>query len=440
MKPNNKFQTFNFSRPIIPLPIESKNISDTNFVTWGLNNLYPVFLLDIYSKCPTHSAIINQKSTFIMGDGLKLADGSDLDIQINTRDNVKQFVDKLIKDYLIFNAFSVKVIYNGFGEVIQYEHIPVHKLRMNNVKTKFWFCEDWFYRRKFITYDEYNPELNTDTDSKIFYFEGYYPSVNNIYPTPEYDSALVPIQSDISISNFNLTNINDGFSPSTIITFHNGDNLSEDEMQEKLDDIYQNFKGELGRKIIVDFQTQDGKGADVQQLSAGDWDKKYLPLAENNVNNILMAHAVQNPAIFSVQVPGKLGGASTEYETSYQMFKSNYITVKRDEIETALNKLFTNFKGINGKVKFADKPLFPIELKDEVKLSVYTINELRQTAGLSPLADGDRLLSTVAPLEPPKDKPTVAPATPAAPIQQEDDSADDKKKSLAEHFPKRIMN
>ncbi len=412
--------TLDFASTNIPLPIESRNSSDTTYVNWGINNDYPSFLIGLYSQSAIHSAIVNQKTNYIIGDSLKLANKADLDLEINAVDNIKEFTSKVIKDYLLFNSFAVEVIFNVFGEPVEFYHIPMQKIRMNKSKSKFWFCDDWLLTRKYIQYDRYSVKNNQDSTSKIFYYDGYFPSIRNTYTTPDYAGTINSIVTDVAIKNFNLNNIKNHFSPSTIITFFNGANVTEAVKKQIINDIDTKFKGENGGKFIIDFQTKDGKSAEINQLSANDWDKAYIQVTENNLADILIGHQVQNAELFAIQVAGKLGN-SQDLEVSYEIFKSNYITVKRDEIETALNQLFTNFKPINGKVKFADKPLFNTQLKDEVKLKIYTINELRSESGLPALPDGNRLLQDAI--------PQVQIAPKSEPVAQ---AEAEKKKSLTE--------
>jgi len=421
---NQDIKVLDFKFSNIPQPIESRNTSDQTFVSYGLNNSYPAFLLDLFTNSGIHGAIVNQKSNYIIGNGLKINGTDDLDIEVNPSDSLKEFTSKIIKDYLLFNYFAVEVIFNALNQPIEFHHVPSHKVRTNKPKTKFWVCDDWLMTRKYITYDRYSVNGNSDTTSKIFFFDGYFPSLNNKYPVPEYAGSIKSITTDIAIVEFNLNNIQGHFSPSTIITYYNGaGNIMDDKVKEQIaDNIEQNFKGQSGKKFIIEFQSKDGKAAEVKALSANDWDKAYIQVAESNVSNILIGHQVGNPSLFAIQVPGKLGNTQ-ELEVSYQIFKTNYIEVKRQELETAFNHLFTNYEAIGGKVKFSDKPLFNTQLADDIKVRIYTINELRKIEGLDPLTDGDRLLDAVAA---PVPVPTAT-VDPVVEVQQEEDV---KKKSF----------
>ena len=392
-------EAFNFHRQNLPEPYESVVNSDNKYVPFGNReyyNLYPQFLLDLYNDSPIHSAIINSKATYIIGDGLKYSNGSDVDFKVNSSDNIKEFVLKVTKDYLIFNAFAVEVIYNKLGQVIEYHHVPMHQVRMNTSKTMFWVNEDWTSTKNFIKYNVYSPNTK-NFDSKIYYFDGYNPSTNKVYTLPEYNGSLKSIVTDIAIRSFNLNNIKNHFSVSSLITFFTGSNATEDTRKEIIKTIKKTYSGEEGEKIILDFQNPNGKSAEVKSLSSGDWADVYNAVSEKVASDIMIGHSVTNPMLFGVKTEGQLGGA-TELETSYEIFKATYVRVKRDELESALNNLFAINENIKGDIVFGDKPLFNAKLSDVMKEKVLTIDEIRAEAGLPALPEGkgSRLISETA--------------------------------------------
>lgn len=399
MKPLKNVEVLKFEKNNIPKPYESIEKSDDKFVTYGFNNLYPNFLLQLYNDSPIHSSIINAKTTYIIGDGLKFEDGTDLTFQVNPSDTIKEFADKIVKDYLIFNYFAVEVIYNVFAEPIEYHHVPAHKIRMNKSKTKFWFNEDWYMSpRKTIIYDRWKPK-NTDTVSKIFFFDGYFPSVSNVYAQPEYNGSIKSIVTGIEIQKFNLNNIENSFSVSTIISFFEGANLPDEQKQLIIDDIKAAYTGSEGKKFIIDFQSAQGKPAEVKQLAANDWYQAYDLLKQSVNDDIFIGHSVTSPMLLGVKTPGQIGG-NTELETAYEIFKKTYVIVKRDEIESALNQLFTGNNSVTQKISFVDSPLFAAKVSDAVLEQVMTINEIRKQAGLQERPDGDRLLVDSQPKQP----------------------------------------
>jgi len=393
------FSSFAFAKTYIPQPTEDVKADSEVRVRYGDDNLYPDFLLGLYADSPIHSAVINGKATYIIGDGLKGKDGRAIELNVNASDRFEDFVSKCVKDYLIFNAFAVEVCFNNLGQPIEYHWVSVSKLRTNKNKSKFWFKESWSKNgSQEIIYDRYLPNYNQDSKSKIFYFDGYFPSLSSVYPTAEYQASIKSIVTDIAIREFNINNIKNQFSVSSLITFFNGDSVSKEQRSETAKKMKQQFSGEDGGKIMLQWVNEDGKAPEISNLSAGDWDKAYDLIAKKVSDDIFIGHQVTNPMLFGVKTEGQLGGA-TELETAFEIFKNTYILNKRNELESSFNMLFNKSVDMPKALNFVDKPLFHTQISDTTKEKIFTINELRKEAGLSPLPNGDRLLNEPAPTQ-----------------------------------------
>jgi len=66
---NNKYKSIitTFASAEVPLFIEQVN---KNIVFFGVNNLYPYELIDLYNDSSTHNAIINGKVGYTVGNGM----------------------------------------------------------------------------------------------------------------------------------------------------------------------------------------------------------------------------------------------------------------------------------------------------------------------------------------------------------------------------------
>lgn len=387
---DNKKEVLKFDYQI-PLPVEDRFVADDRMMNYGIDNNYPAFLLKLYADSPIHQAIVNSKSTYILGDGLKYSDGKDIAANVNPSDSFNEFINKCVKDFLLFNCFAVEVTYNSFGEPVEYHFVPAQNIRTNRLKNKFWHSIDWKFKRDDIIFDRFTP-TSEDGRSKLFYFDGYFPSNLHTYSLPEYSGCIKSIMTDIAIRTFNLNNIKSHFSVSTLITFFMGGNVDEDVKKQIMKDIKDSYSGENGEKIILDFQSLEGKPAEVKNISPNEWDKAYSAVSTQVQQDILIGHSVTSPLLMGIAQPGSLGN-STELETAFEIFKNTYIRNKRAELTSAFNQLFAKSTIINNTLSFTDKPLFNTQITDTLKEKIYTINELRKDAGLTPLANGDRLLS-----------------------------------------------
>lgn len=381
-----------FAKQNIPAPTEGKVNDDNVLVKYGDDNNYPAFLLECYSNSPIHQAIVNGKATYIYGLGLS-NEGKIIDIEVNPTERINEFINKLIKDLLLFNYFAVEVVFNNLNAPIEYHWVPAQKIRTNKSKTKFWYCDSSDFKRgDKIEYERYIPRHNKDSKSKIYFYDSYFPSMNSVYPQVEYSATIKSIVTDMAIRSFNLNNIKNHFSVSSLITFFNGDQVNAETRNQVQKQIQNTYSGENGGKILLQWQREDGKAPEITNLSAGDWDKAYSLIGENVADDIYRGHQVTSPMLFGVKTQGQLGG-TTELETAYEIFKNNYILSKRAELEFIINNLFSEHDALPKGLKFADKPLFNTQLDDATKTQVMTINELRALNNLPPLVNGDRLLN-----------------------------------------------
>lgn len=415
---------------LIPEPAvpTQRYYNSEQMIKYGVDNLYPDFLLKMYSKSPTHGAIIDNKANYVQGEGLRYVGGGIISQPLNTKEPITLTVDKLLKDFNIFNYFCVEVLYNAAGKAVQYIHVPAHLIRTNMSRSKFWYRDNWAGNiGKLIEFcPAKNYRLNDEdiSTSKLFFFEGYYPSINLCYPAPEYTRGLEAIATDAAISTFNLNNIKNHFSLSTLITFFNGNNVTEDVKKKITKKITDSYSGPEGKKIIVDFQNTNGKGAEVNNIGPNEWDKAYTVTGDKCQSDIFITHQVTSPILMGVKTEGQLGGV-TELELAYEIFKQTYVLNRRVMLEDAFNRLFDGSAIITGAVEFADKPLFSSKVSEQTREKIYTIDELRKLDGKDPLPEGrgNRLLIDPAKTEPltPEAVPMLpnAPAAPATPSRIE---------------------
>lgn len=396
-KVENEFdiETVLFKKIDIPQPTESK-VADNEKVKWGAADNYPDFLLDLYNDSSIHGGYVNNKVSYIIGDGLKIKgkDGDINDIKVNNTDTIYEFVRKLILDFELFKSISVEVQYNAANEPIYYNHSPVQNTRTNRLKDKYWYSQDWKNSKNVIQYERFTP-FATTSESRMFYYDGYAPTKNTVYPIPDYSRAIKSIMTDIAISDFNHNQIKSHFSVSSMINYFTGE-PKPDAKRRMLDSLRDFYSGESGNRIMVSFNNRDGQAPSVTSLTSGDWANAYNELQKNVDAKIDKAHNITSPLLFGNKTEGQLGG-STELEVAYEIFSNTYIRDRRNDLLNALNQLFRGSDIITGELEFIDKPLFAARTSDELKEKILTINELRKEAGMPPIPGGDRLLSEATP-------------------------------------------
>jgi len=390
---NFKMDVVNFARTLTPLPLEVKQgTTDNKPVKWGDDNLYPNFLLQLYNEVPLHNGITKTKVNHILGDGVIVkATGKKADFKLNDVDTLEEIVRKITLDYLIFNFFIIEVQYNAFGDPISYNHLPVYQLRANEPLTQFWFCKDWAKGKNLIDYQRWTRGKSADTRSKIFMYSAYNPSANTTYPMATYNASILQMYTEILIKEFNKNNIEDGFSPNTIIDFFKG--IPTAEQARKLEDKFnENTKGANGKRTLLNWNevpTGGGTGAGIQvhQLGAVDYAAALVEVRNTNIEAILTVHQATSRSLYGIESPGSLGDRNA-IEQAFQTFKNVFVKDARNVIESGLNKLLMD----NGfpEIEFKDQgTFFTPELSDATKEKVMTIDELRAVDSLPILANGE---------------------------------------------------
>jgi len=384
----NELIELDLAKHHFPQPYESRPQDNSVYVKYGTDNLYPHFILNLYLKCPIHASIINTKAAYIIGDGLKVKEtGEAFALKPNAVDSLYEFLDKIVKDFLIHNRLSIETQYNQITyatQTLAYNHIPVHTLRINKEKTRFWYSEDWALRRTpQFTWERWQKN-NPDASSKLFYLDGYAPSQYAVYSEPDYSACIESIITDMAIRTFNRNNIVSNFSPSKLITYYLGEGVPksiQDEIKYKLDKY---FSGS-GEKYMLVFANPEQTKLKIENIDANSWDRAYEVTRDTTKQDIFEGHGI-NAALLGREVAGRLGNTQ-ELELAYEIFKANYIQSKRAQIQSALSMLF----GVE--VEFVDRPLFKSRMPDTTKEKIYTINELRALENLPAIDGGDRLLT-----------------------------------------------
>jgi len=389
-------QLITFSKKVTPQPIEVlvNGYSDDHWIYWGVDNLYPNFLLELFNEVPLHKSITTSKVDYLMGDGLTLKGSNEAaDFQISLVDSLEEVVNKLVFDYVLFNFFVLEIQYNVMGQPIYFNHVPGNYIRTNRAKNKFWISEQWDLMREALSYDRFTPGKNEDGFSKVYFYSGYMPTAQNVYPAPKYNAGITSMITEILVNNFNKNSIEESFSPSHIISFFKGV-PSPDEARKFERSFGETFKGENGLKYILNYNNAGDTPVQVSSIPGDDYAEKLVELNKKIETNIVTSHQATSKLLFGIETPGSLGN-SNELEEAYQIFKNVWVKNNRNQVERGINKLFKSC-GLP-EIEFKDKgSLFSISLPDTTKEKVYTVNELRAIDNLQPIPDGDILIQSVA--------------------------------------------
>ena len=315
----------------IPIPKESTDRK--GFVSFGENNQYPDFLFNCYSECSILQSVINGLTDYVCGSGF--ADATMQGKKINKNgETYAELVKNVVADYLIFGAFSLQVIRNKAGKIMEYYWIDNRRVRLDEDEKLVYYRKEWSkYSRDMKKYDRWQRDVNFD--NCIYYFKR--PMSRGMYGLPMWSSAVKDVQTAIEISKFHLSSILNNFAASGFVNFNNGVPTKE-EQKDIERRINEKFSGSTNAaRMMLSFNNNKEQAVTVERIQEDNFDQKYQALAKTSKENIFVAFRAQ-PQLFGTD-PERTGFNSQEYAESFKLFKKTVVAPIQTEIETAFAKI-----------------------------------------------------------------------------------------------------
>lgn len=421
-----------FSKTVLPKIQVTKQRG--GFWEFGVNNLFPEYVIDLYNKSARHAAIVNQKAAFLSGQGTEILSQNTVTAaklesffkSVNGYESWDKLKKKKSIDAEMFDAYYIEVIWNmAKTGIAKMSHVPFQRIRQKT-DGDYLYSEDWTDTKyKPITIKRFNSV--TREGKQLFEFRFYRVGTNH-YPLPSYASALKYIDIDCEIANYHWNGIKSGFTAQTLIEFFKGEPTPEVLRDFKRRFIDKYTTTDNTGQVIIQFNDSNEQGAKISSLQAGDFDKMYLELEKAVEQNILTGHRVTSGMLFGIKSEGQLGGRSELIE-AYEAFLNSYVLPRQQEIDESDSYLL-NFVAEGSDVR--TMPMQPIGIDwqlmfekglatlDEARINLglgqnesqgtivdsinnlsplvankvinqMTINEIRSIAGLKPIDGGDEI-------------------------------------------------
>jgi predicted transcriptional regulator len=383
---NNKFALDRLSFAGISLPTFKEN-KTKGYTTFGEDNLYPQKLIDLYNKSPKHNAIVNQKSSYIAGesfeiyadDTLNKAKAFDKLRNINAFEDYESFNTKISQDFELFDGYYIEVIWNkAKTEIAELYHLPFQNVRLS--KDCAYYSEDWSNSREAVVeYPLFNP---TTRENKQVYAFKMYRAGQGKYPLPSYIGALKYIEIDVEIGNYYLSNIKNGFFAQTVIQMFKGQPTPEEMRiaKRRFKKNYQGAEAEESGGLIIMYNEQNEKPAEITNLQPSDFDKQFQQLNDQVQEEIFVGHRVSTPVIFGIATPGTLGQRNEIIE-GYELFQTSYIEPRQKIKDSSFNVVFQYM--VDAKIKTTNKPPIGQDYILLFEKGILDKNEVRKELGFA---------------------------------------------------------
>jgi hypothetical protein len=374
---NNKAIITEFASAEIPKFLEKKN---QNIVYFGVDNIYPFELIDLYNDSSTHNAIINGKVGYTVGNGLH---SEDLETKkwlsfANIDEDWTSLLKRISLDYELFNGYAIEVIKTGVGN--QYHHIDFANIRVG-LDGGLQYSDEWITDKGTrngkpdIQYlERYNPK---DLEQKrgVIYHVDYRPNLK-YYPLPVYVGSLAEIKTDVQIGDYWLNEVKSGFVGGTLIQHNNGVPETQAEAREFEETFQEKFGKATGTKIVHLFAPSKENGSEISNLNGNDLHERYLEMSNRVKESIFIGHRVTNPILFGVKEAGQLG-ARNELDLAYEIFTNTYIAERQNTLLRTIKKL-AFFEIQKSEIEIIPlKPIDSVDLTSDIILANLTRKEIR---------------------------------------------------------------
>lgn len=330
----------------LSLPVINDTYQYTNIVYFGTDNLYPQLLNQMYHSSPLHSGIVRFIRNATVGMGYEWVNNKDskIKVEISMFENkykFKKLVKILTRDFILHNRVTcIVTILKGKKT---FKRVDPSTIRCNKDKTLFVYSSNWGGSIDKKEMKLYENSIKLDGDYLYNYQDES--AGQDVYPLPEYNSALNWIFHDGEQSYFHKNNIINSVFPSMIML-----RPKEFTNQEEIDNFKLKVGKQKGAKSAGHLQVFTANNKDelpqmVQVTSSGN-DKLFFQTSKEIKDNISFAHMI-NPSIMGVKYAGSLGN-SEELKTSYALLEKNVVLPLREDIEYILNDLISITGMVNG--------------------------------------------------------------------------------------------
>lgn len=305
---------------------EFKEVYNKDWVLYQDENGDDYFqsLIERYLDSPTNACCINGISEMIYGRGLEATD-SELKPEMYAKMKLlfkPSCLRKVTNDYKLLGQAAMQVVYNKTKTVItQVLHFPMETLRAEKAKDgkikAYYYHPDW---SKLKPSDEPKriPSFGNGSKSEVIevyvvkpYRAGFY-----YYAPADYQSCVQYCDLEREVSNYHISNIQNGIQPSLFINFNNG--VPDEEAQQLIENkVNDKFGGtsNAGRAIIA-FNEDPERKATIEAIHLPDAHAQYQFYADESREKIMLGHRIVSPILLGIKDNTGFGNNAEELRTA----------------------------------------------------------------------------------------------------------------------------
>ena len=331
---------------------DAEKVDRKGWVNYGDQNDFPQYLRDLAHESPVHGSLVVAIGDMIAGKGIK---SERYQAELDALD-VNALTYACAHDLKLFGGFYIEVIWSNDRTVIsKLNAIPFEECRIavnqdDDTEIGIFHSYDWSNTRKKKNTPEFIPKYNyltREQEPRQIYWCFTYTG-SDVYPRPDYWSAINYIELDKQISIFHINQISNGLFPSTIINFYNGQATPEQKQQMIMDWENKMSGARNAGKVVMFFNERDQPKTEITPFPVNDADKQYQLMDTTATQKIITAHRVTTPLLFGIRETSGFGSNKDEMATGLEIFNKQVIQPYQDKINTSIEELLSNqLPGVN---------------------------------------------------------------------------------------------
>ena len=322
-----------------------------DFVEWGDGNAYPDYLLDLTKTVPTLRSIICGTVDFIAGDDVTInALNPAWPVgQMNARgDMIAEQVEDIARDYMTYGGYALQIIRDITGRVAEVYYLDMRFLRTNKECDVFWYSEKWGekgIKKNAVIYPAFrydiaekwatltDEERNRNASSVLFVKTTH----SQVYPMPIYAASVKACEIERLVDEYHLNSIENGFAPSMIINFNNGE--PSDQMKGEIEqEVTEKFTGPSNAgRFMLSWNKNKESATTFEVPQVTDFGEKYKALAENSREKIFTAFRAY-PNIFGLSTA--TGFSIEEFDSAFKLYNRTAVRPVQRMIADTYDKIY----------------------------------------------------------------------------------------------------